>query len=700
MSLEDAMRRAMVHHRAGRLDKASRVYRSILRSVPEHADALHLLGVLEHQRGHFEKAVLLIDLAIAQNAEVALYHCHRAEALREFGDEAAAIAGYRESLRLNATQKTAARRLASLLLERNEAEQAITVLEAALQHAPDSTPLLMSLGNAQRTAGDIAGAESCFRRGLEIDPHDAALHNNLALLLVTDGRTDEAVESLQRAILAEPNHARWRFNLGKVLQDAGDLPGAVVAYRDVLQRFPRKVTVINNLAAALHDQRNYGEAEATYRSGLKIDQQQPELLFGLGNTLRLAGRLDEAAACYEQVLRLDSRHPGALNNAGLAEKFLGRYDESDTYFARLLEVDPDHIDARWNQILTRLLRGEWQEGWPDFDWRWRRPQCPPRRAALPQWDGGSLAGRSLLVYSEQGLGDEVMFASCLSDVIATAEDCVVECDGRLVELFSRSFPTAHFVARREWSDLQWITEQQPLDVQIAAGSLPRFVRGEPDNFPRQDAYLLADSAQSQQWKDRLAQLGDGLKIGISWRGGSDTEPESQQRRSTLLDRWREVLSVAGATFVNVQYGPTADEAADEANDAALRLPAPIHRFAEITPEVDLDEFAALLTALDLVISVDNSTVHLAAALGTTTYAALPFSPDWRWLLDRSDSPWYGPLRLFRQAAPGDWGGVFTNLANALDQLVAPPAGGPAEYDFRSELRAPYFGSIPDVSAEL
>ena len=255
-----------------------------------------------------------------------------------------------------------------------------------------------------------------------------------------------------------------------------------------------------------------------------------------------------------------------------------------------------------------------------------------------------------------------MFASCVGEIAAWAERCVIECDPRLVPLFERSFPTAHCIAKEPTARPG--PSHVDVDLQVPIGSLPRFLRTSAAAFPQRHSYLTPNRQQQTRWRERLAALGTGLKVGISWRGGKDAE--TRRKRSTDLHDWSDVLGAEGVCFINLQYGETADEIHSLQRQRQLI----VNDLDGVDPLVDLDGFAALISALDLVISVDNANVHLAGALGVRVWTLLPLASDWRWLLDRDDSPWYPSMRLFRQVPGGDWQHLFSRVAAELKSEVA------------------------------
>jgi hypothetical protein len=284
------------------------------------------------------------------------------------------------------------------------------------------------------------------------------------------------------------------------------------------------------------------------------------------------------------------------------------------------------------------------------------------------------------VYAEQGVGDEIMFASCLPDVLEGAGGCIVECDRRLVPLFARSFPKAKVVERVEVAEGE-LPEELMTDVKVAMGSLPLFFRTDISRFPQQERYLVADAGKVQQWRERYRERGEGKKIGISWRGGS--KPGTRLARSIGLEKWRDIFGVSGVEFINLQYG----DCAAEIKEAEEKLGVRIYDWADADPLRDLDGAAAQIAALDLVISVDNTTVHMAAALGVPVWVMLPVGCDWRWIRGYDDTPWYKTVRLYRQERAGEWEEVLervvSDLRGYIDRGTVPDV--PPERSYRTQL---------------
>ena len=355
--------------------------------------------------------------------------------------------------------------------------------------------------------------------------------------------------------------------------------------------------------------------------------------------------------------------PAAHVTLGSAYFALGDVENALACYRQALEFNPDYPDALFHIGLIDLMLGRYREGWIGFEQRFRRGRYRTARACEPAWDGTPLHGRTLLIMREQGLGDEIMFASCYPELIDSAAHCHIECEPRLEKLFVRSFPGATFHPLRDVQTLLQTDPGCPVDVRSYAGSLPHRLRNAPGDFPRHQGYLKADPARLDFWRARLAGLGAGLKVGLSWRGG--TAFTHRERRTLSLEQLLPVLSVPGVRWINLQYGKRADELVQLAGSHGITVAD--------WPEAidgDYDETAALVGALDLVISACTSIVHLTGALSKPAWVMTAFVPEWRYGLHQESMPWYPSVRLFRQTAQGVWDPVILGIEQTLQQKVS------------------------------
>jgi hypothetical protein len=372
-------------------------------------------------------------------------------------------------------------------------------------------------------------------------------------------------------------------------------------------------------------------------------------------------RAEEGEENLRRAIQAQPSYAPARLNLGMLLHERGLLDQALSAYQEALRREPDLAEARLNRALVWLARGDFARGWPQYEARkGGSTHFIPRNFPYPEWDGKPAPGRTVLVYGEQGLGDEIMFASCLPDVIARTGRCVIDCAPQLERLMRRSFPGALVHGgRQDASDLAWLDGVGTIDYQIAIGSLPRYFRTSRADFPAHAGYLQADAAALEHWRERLRGLGPGAKIGISWRGG--TIHTRSRSRSIDLAELLPLLRTPGACFVSVQYGDCREEVARLRSEHGIAI--------EHWPDAltDYDQTAALVGALDLVMSVQTAVVHLAGALGRPAWVLVPAVPEWRYLAAGDRLPWYPSMRLFRQGAPGAWHPVIEAVTAALRQ---------------------------------
>ena len=409
----------------------------------------------------------------------------------------------------------------------------------------------------------------------------------------------------------------------------GDLDGAVSCYRSHLQQYP-------------HDADSH---------------------INLGVALQRLGRREEALACYESVIRLAPGHADAWYNAALMHHISGDLDRANAHYRGALRVAPSHAEANREFGMLRLAQGDFSKDvWGAF--RHRR-RCAGFEAAVsscpaPLWSGQPLQDKTVLVHGEQGLGDEILFASCYPDLIASAKRCVIETEPRLETLFQRSFPGAMVLGRQREAELA--ARYPGIAYKVPCGDLPLYFRTSPASFAGRGPYLHAHADAVAQWRNLLEGLGSGLSVGISWRGG--TTRSGQSVRSIALQQWLPVLRVRGVHFVNLQYG----ECGEELEMARGTLGANVRHWPDAI--ADYDETAALVCALDLVITVTTSLAHLCGALGRPVWILANAAPRWCYMASGDRTPWYPSAQIFRQCRAGDWDPVITEVATALAQEVS------------------------------
>jgi len=657
-TLADKLTQAVEHHKTGDLARAESLYREILRIDSDHADALHLLGVASHQQGVNDRAVEYISRAVALNSRSAMYHSNLGVAYRGLGQFSRAEFEFRAAIALASTDANLHYNLGNVLNDQEQFGEAVACFRRCLEINPNHADAHNNLGNALKGIGRLGEGIAHHQQALRLRPQFPEAHFNLGNSYRAAGDLLAAVASYQQAIEQRTDYAEAWVNLGSTYKDLGALDKAKEGYHRALDVRPDYTEARFNLGAVLKEQDRDEDALECFARTLDVRPKSAETHNAVGSVLQRLRRLDDAESHYRQALELDPQSAEGHNNFATLFQERRQLDKAEACYNRALAIRPDYAEARLNRSLVYLLRGEFSRGWIEYESRWEHD--PHRRSFCePVWDGTSLAEKTILVYAEQGVGDEILFASCLPEVLVQADQCLLECDPRLVPLFARSFPAATVLSRPFENVVNPASSRPQFDVQIAIGSLPRYLRPNTASFPHLERYLQPDEFRRADWCARFAEIGSGKKIGISWCGGR--KATDRRMRSTLLEQWVSLLSMPDCRFVNLQYGDCREELATIGRSHGVM----IHDWSDTDPLRNLDDFAAQIAALDLVISVDNATVHMAGALGIPTWVLLPFAPDWRWMLDRNDSLWYPSVRLLRQSQPGRWDDVFERVQTAL-----------------------------------
>jgi hypothetical protein len=443
------------------------------------------------------------------------------------------------------------------------------------------------------------------------------------------------------------------YQEGLRFQDAGRLAEAEASYRRALALDPRQAKAHNNLGAVLHMQGRLDEAIASYRRALELDPALPQASQNLAAISADPALAQRAVDGYLRHLREHPEDAEAHNNLGKAYRELSMHRQALASFREAVRLAPHRAEPRYSLAMELLLAGEYREGWQEYEWRWqvKAGQPPKRHADRPLWNGAPLAGKTLLLHAEQGLGDTIQLVRFADRAASRCGAVILECHSTLVALLRDVRGLAKVVAQGD--------ALPRFDAQLPLMSLPRVLDLDLDSVSH-PAYLAADRGKTARMRDVL-QAGARLHVGLVWAGRSDLWDD--RKRSIGLAALAPLAEAEGAAFYGLQKGDAASQAAHP--------PAGL-RFVDCSAQLaDFSDTAAFAANLDVVISVDTSVAHLAGALGRPTWVLLPRPPDWRWLLGREDSPWYPSVRLFRQESPGDWAGVAARVAQALRAMSRP-----------------------------
>ena len=479
-------------------------------------------------------------------------------------------------------------------------------------------------------------------------------------MLKDRGDLEGAVRVYQQVVRANPKDSEAYNNLGNVLQENKRFEEGITAYRKAIEINSNFADAHSNLGVALVKQERFEEGIVAYRKAIEINSNFADPYYNLGNALQKKGDVRDAIQAYHKVLEIDPNYAEAYNNLGVLAQEEGQMEDALKYYQCAIKVNPNYAEAHRHYGMALLLTGDFLHGWKEHEWRWRRHNISYQKKSFsqPWWDGSILERKTILVWTEQGVGDEIMFASMLDDLLQMNANILVECEPRLVPLFQRSFSQIQFFPRENPSNPKLLNPN--IDYQIPVGSLGQWLRQDESRFRRPKlSYLLACSDKESKLRRKYQALAkDKLLIGISWKS---TNQRVGKIKSTSLKNWTTILSQPNCYFINLQYGDVDAEIKQYTSGSNTS----IYIDKEINSLMSLDDFTAQVSALDLIISTSNTTVHVAGALGKDVWTLIPYISDWKWMLTREDTPWYPTMKIFRQSKIGDWEGVFLRVNQAL-----------------------------------
>jgi tetratricopeptide (TPR) repeat protein len=517
-------------------------------------------------------------------------------------------------------------------------------------------------GLAHFRARSFDDAQRCFEQCLTHKHDLAAAHFYLGLIFRERGELEDASDELLLATAFDPQLAEAWLYLGVLALQRKDYDGAANYYETALAVRPNYAEAYNGLGKIHEDREEFVEAAKWYELAIAAS---PRFALGYCNlayvTLQQSLDSNRSMTYVRRALELDPTLADAHATKAMILQQDGRWQAAIDASHAALDLEPGLQRARMVRALGRLTLGNFEDGWLDYEARRDVTSLMQiRKFPYPEWDGSDLRGKSILVYYEQGIGDEIMFASCFPDLLATGARCYVECSATLQHLLRRSFPAITFVVADQTSpDMSYLRALPQFDWQLAAGSLPLHFRRQASDFPCHAGYLRADRARADHWRRRLDELGAGKKVGLSWFGG--TRSTNRKRRSIPLTSFGPLLRTRGIQFASVQYADCHAEIDALAHDYGTRI---AHWQDAID---DYSETAALVSALDLVISVQTAVIHLAGALATPVWILVPSTPEWRYMAHGDVMRWYPAARIFRQGEEEGWDLVLEQVSAALEQ---------------------------------
>ena len=601
MDTESKLQEGIELHRNGQLQQAELIYQQILQVNPENAEVLHLLGTIAHQVEKYDLAINLINQAIEID--------------------------------------------------------------------PNQSSFFNNLGLTLQKQGRFEEAVQAYKQTIDLNSESSECYYNLGITLNDQGKLEEAIQAYRQAIEINPNYSKAYNNLGSMLKDQGNPEEAIQAYRQAIKNSPGYSEAYNNLGITLNDQGKLEEAIQAYKNVLKINPNYLEACNSLGIAFKDLGRLEESVQAYQDAIRINPNHGPTHNNLGNVLRDQGKLEEAIQAYQQAIEINPKFPEAHHNLGTSLFLAGDFKNCWKHYEWRWKCPNThlSLKERHLPQtrWEGSGLTDTSILVWAEQGVGDQITFASMFPDLLQAGARVTVECEQRLIPLFKRSFPEIQFYPQENLPHTQLFDTN--INYQVPMGNLGRWFRTDRDSFFRnKQSYLTACPKETKKRRRKYKELSNGrMLVGVSWKSAGPDQSWSESRSIPLNDYWISVLSNKDCYFINLQYGDVKQELELLKSETGLT----VYSDQDICTFENLDGFSAQVSALDLVISIDNTTAHIAGALGQEVWTLLPHIPYWRWLQDVEDTLWYKNMRLFRQDRIGDWSKVFQQVSMSLQQNI-------------------------------
>ena len=643
----------------GRLAEARAHLNAHLKAAPHDVAALHLAGTVEHACQAHDAALSFYNRALAHDAEHAGSHYGKALLLASLGQHALAMPHHDAAVRLLPKSHWA-------LINRGNSLAALKDFDAAIRDYDQAIPLhtgqaeaWTNKGNALSGLGRHQDAIACLQQAVSLQPDTPSNWTNLCAAQVLASHFGAALESVQKALSLNSQSAEAWHQKGCILIQLQRHAEALAAIERALELDPRMVDAHHSRGLACRATGDLVAALQSYSRALELQSNHVQSWNNRGNILADLGRYDEALVCYARALECDPGLASAYNNMGGVHMAMGHEREALHACERAIELDPEHVEAQLTLSHMLLSTGNYSRGWEKFKYRWQTQEAAPRplTTTRPTWTG-SASDRSLLLWGEQGIGDQILYASILPELTELPQKKYVALDKRLLALFERSMAGFEFVDLATVSDALGFAEQLPL------GSLPGLFRPDLASFAQaHHPYLQADAARSALLRAKIQHPGK-LVCGISW---SSSRKSIGHHKSISLEQMLPPLASPHLHFVDLQYGDTAAErqALQQAHGIEVQ------HLDEVDNFHDIDGLAALIQACDVVITTSNSTAHLAGALGKPTLLLLPLGKGkfWYWSEVKGGVPWYPSIQVCQQRLRDDWASALQIVQETTSLLA-------------------------------
>ncbi len=540
---------------------------------------------------------------------------------------------------------------AFLYYKLGELKKSEEICKKILKYQPKNIQIMHFLGIISYQLQEYDSAIYYFKSVLRINPDNYEAFYNLGRAFQKRGQIEESINCYQKVIEIKKDFIDAHLNLGNLLKDKGLYNEAIKSYKNVIEINPNLSGAYYNLGSLFQEIDLIDEAISEYRRAIDLNPDYAEAYHDLGYALMTKGELEEAIKCYRKAIQLNPELYDAHNNLGRTFQEQGRIDEAISSYRRAIRINPDFAEAHCNLAMALLLIGNFTGGWQEYEWRRKLRHHSRYEFSKPLWKNSEIKDKTIFLYAEQGFGDTIQFLRYVSMVADRGAKIIIECQKELKSL----------VGRIKGIDYV-ITQEDPLpafDFYCPLLSLPLIFETTLENIPSKVPYIFIEENILEKWKERIDKDNSKFKIGLVWSG--NPKYKKDMKRSFDLNILLPLLRIKGVTYYSLQKGEAVKQIKDLPNGIKL---------IDYTSEIgDFSDTSAIIENLDLVISVDTAVAHLAGALGKPVWTLLPFAPDWRWMLNREDSPWYPTMRLFRQPSIGDWESVINRVKEELRKLM-------------------------------
>jgi tetratricopeptide (TPR) repeat protein len=600
------------------LQQAEMICKDLLSNQPENYDALHLLGIIHYQLGSYSSAIEYLKKALQFDPGNNFVYFNLGNV-------------FRDKLRL---------------------DEAIACYRKAIEIDTNFDDAYYNLGITLEDTGNFDEALSAYKNALHINPQNADVSNNIGTILQKKEEFDEAILYFKKALQINSQYFLAYHNLGNTFQKKNQPDEAIIYYQKALQLNPKSSDTYFNLGTAFTEKGQYDKAIDNFQKALQLNPKNSEAYYNLGITLTEKGKYEEAIASYKNALQMNPNNAKVCNNLGITYMGKGHVDEAISCYRKSIQIDSGDAEAHWNLSLALLLSGNFKEGWKEYEWRLKVKEFHQRIFSQPLWDGSEILGRTILLYSEQGFGDTLQFIRYAPLIAQRGVKVIVECQKELYSLVQTVDGVEQVIVRG--------APLPDFEVRCPLLSLPFILGTTLENIPSSIPYIKIEKLLKDKWLIKIQNDDSKVKIGLVWSGNPIDRED--RNRSFALEVFSTLSQFENINVYSLQFG----EAAKQTKNPPKGL-----KIMDYTNDIcDFSDTAALIDNLDLVISVDTAVAHLAGALGKPVWTLLPFAPDWRWLLNREDSPWYPTMRLFRQSKHGDWKSVIAEVSDELQILIA------------------------------